>query len=95
MGAFVFFDIDGADLYFPVGDVLLLHGQEHIGPIFEPVPLDLAEGFDGLPGDGPKSGLGVGDLHAAENSENGTGGIVAEPAARGYCSYPLGIPVTA
>ena len=81
MGAFVFLNIDGADLHLTVGDLLLLHGQQHIGFILEPVALDMAEGFHRRPGDGPQTGLGIGELHAAENFEDSAGDVVAVPAA--------------
>ena len=59
VGAFVFFDIHGADLHFTVGNILLLQTQQHIGFIFKPVTADGAEYLHRISWNGTKTGLGV------------------------------------
>ena len=81
--AFVFLNVNGADLHLVKGNALVLEGQQHIGFVLEPVAGYVHQLLHHIPGDGTQAGLGVGDGHSHEQFEDGRGGVVAEAAAGG------------
>ena len=83
VGAFVFLNVNGADLHLVKGNTLGFEGEKHVRLIFKPVAVDIHQLLQNLPGDGPQAGLGVGNCHTHEDLEDGGGGAVAEAAPGG------------
>jgi len=84
MGTFIFFDVHRADLYFRERNVFLLQQQEHIGFVLKPVARNIQHSGQKRTGNGPQTGLRIGNGQAYEKFEDTAGEFVAETAAEWY-----------
>ena len=77
MGAGVFLYVDGTDGNFLEGKTGLLHFQQYIGFVFEPVTADLRQLGQNIPGECSQACLGVRQGHAHKGLEHKAGNPVA------------------